>query len=195
MKTAWIESYQPCEKKHRVDFPVELHSQKSSRRENDTTLLRDLQEAARRKDEFLAMLGHELRNPIAPIRNAMQIFRLKVGADPALLELIEMVERQIQQLARLIEDLLDASRAGHGKVNLEMKPIDLKSVVALAIETSRPLIDARKHVLKVALPPHAVEVEGDSRRLVQVVTNLRIDTARKKPASTPTSRSRRTWTA
>ena len=124
------------------------------------------------------MLGHELRNPIAPIRNAMQIFRLKVAADPVLLELIEMVERQIQQLARLIDDLLDVSRVGHGKVNLEMKPIDLKSVVALAIETSRPLIDARKHVLKVALPPQAVEVEGDSRRLVQVVTNLLINSAK-----------------
>ena len=94
------------------------------------------------------MLGHELRNPLAPIRNAMEILRLKVAVDPELQEVTEMVERQIQQLTRLVDDLLDVSRVGHGKINLQMKPIDLKAVVALAIEISRPLIDARKHVLE-----------------------------------------------
>ena len=83
-----------------------------------------------------------------------------------------MVERQVQQLTRLVDDLLDVSRVGHGKINLQMKPVDLKAVVALAIEVSRPLIDARKHVLKVSLPRQAVEVDGDPGRLAQVVSNL-----------------------
>ena len=135
-------------------------------------LYHELQDAAHRKDEFLAMLGHELRNPLAPIRNAMQILRLKGAADPELQEVTEMVERQIQQLTRLVDDLLDVSRVGHGKINLQMKPVDLKDVVALAVEISRPLIDARKHVLKVSLPQQAVEVEGDPGRLAQVVSNL-----------------------
>ena len=118
------------------------------------------------------MLGHELRNPLAPIRNAMQIVRLRAPADPELRDVAEMVERQVQQLTRLVDDLLDVSRVGHGKINLQMKTVDLRAVAALAIEISRPLIDARKHVLKVSLPRQAVEVEGDPGRLAQVVTNL-----------------------
>ena len=135
-------------------------------------LYRELQDAARRKDEFLAMLGHELRNPLAPIRNAMQILRSKRLTDSDFEEVTGMVERQVQQLTRLVDDLLDVSRVGHGKINLQMKLIDLKDVVARAIEVSRPLIEARKHVLKVSLPPDGVEVEGDPGRLAQVVSNL-----------------------
>ncbi len=135
-------------------------------------LYHELEVAARHKDEFLAMLGHELRNPLAPIRNGMQILRLKGGADPGVAEITEMVERQIRQLTRLVDDLLDVSRVGHGKLNLQMKPVDLNAVVALAIESSRPMIDARKHELTISLPGAAVEVEGDQGRLAQVVTNL-----------------------
>ena len=131
-----------------------------------------LQDASRRKDEFLAMLGHELRNPLAPILNAMEIIRLRGTADLEVHEATEMVERQIQQLTRLVDDLLDVSRVGHGKINLRMKPIDLNEVVALAVEVSRPLIDARKQLLNVSLPGHPVEVEGDPGRLAQVVSNL-----------------------
>jgi signal transduction histidine kinase/ActR/RegA family two-component response regulator len=135
-------------------------------------LYREYQDAARRKDEFLAMLAHELRNPLAPIRNAMEIFRRKGVADPEIQEVAEMVERQVQQLTRLVDDLLDVSRVGHGKINLRMIPVDLKAVVAMAIEASQPLIAARKHVLKVSLPRQAVEVQGDLGRLAQVVSNL-----------------------
>jgi signal transduction histidine kinase/ActR/RegA family two-component response regulator len=131
-----------------------------------------LEVASRRKDEFLAMLGHELRNPLAALRNGMEIFRLKGTADLEVQEATAMVERQIQQLTRLVDDLFDVSRVGHGKINLQMMPIDLNDVVALAIEVSRPLIDARKHVLKVSLPRLPVEVEGDPGRLAQVVSNL-----------------------
>ncbi len=132
-------------------------------------LYQELQNASRRKDEFLAMLGHELRTPLTPIRTAVQIIRLK---SPELQELTEMIERQIQQLSRLVDDLIDVSRVGHGKINLQMKPVDLKVVVALAIEMSRPLIDKRKHFLEISLPRRAVEVAGDAGRLAQVVSNL-----------------------
>jgi len=172
MKATAIESCPPCLDAQELKLPFELRLPSNGRAENGGSLLRDLQEAARRKDEFLAMLGHELRNPLAPIRTAMQIFRLKTAADPELQEVVGMVERQVQQLTRLIEDLLDVSRVGYGKINLQMKPVDLKVVAALAIEISRPLIDAHKHVLTVSLPRHAVEVDGDRGRLAQVVTNL-----------------------
>ena len=140
--------------------------------EAQSTLIHDLQQADRRKDEFLAMLGHEMRNPLAPIRNAVEIFRLKGAADPELQEVTAMVERQIQQLTRLVDDLLDVSCVGHGKISLELKSVDLKAVMAMAIEISRPSIDARKHFLTVSLPSYAVDVEGDSGRLAQVVSNL-----------------------
>ena len=140
--------------------------------ERDESPLRDLQEADRRKDEFLAMLGHEMRNPLAPIRNAMQIFRLKGANDPEIQEMAEMVERQIQQLTRLVDDLVDVSRVGECGISLRIRTVDLKSVVAQAVESSRPLIESRRHVLTVSLPSYAVEVEGDPGRLAQVVSNL-----------------------
>ncbi len=118
------------------------------------------------------MLGHEMRNPLAPIRSAMQILRLKSAADPELQQVTEMVERQVQQLSRLVDDLLDVSRVGHGKINLNMKPVDLRAVVALAVEMSGPLIEAKRHVLALSLPAYEVLVEGDAGRLAQVVTNL-----------------------
>jgi signal transduction histidine kinase len=161
LTTATTERHQSEALAHRAVLVVE-----------DSRLYRELLDASRRKDEFLAMLAHELRNPLVPIRNAMEIFRLKSPADPEIHEVAEMVERQIQQLTRLVDDLLDVSRVGHGKINLQMKPVDLKAVVALAIEVSRPLIDARKHILKVSFPRQAVEVEGDLGRLAQVVSNL-----------------------
>jgi signal transduction histidine kinase len=132
-----------------------------------------LKEADHRKDEFLAMLAHELRNPLAPIRNAMEIFRLKGGlADPELQWAREVVERQVQQLTRLVDDLLDVSRISRGKIKLLIEPADLAVVVARAVEISRPLIDARKHHLKSSLPGQAVWVAGDPARLAQVVSNL-----------------------
>jgi signal transduction histidine kinase/ActR/RegA family two-component response regulator len=161
LTTATTERHQSEERAHRALLVVE-----------DSRLYQELLVASRRKDEFLAMLAHELRNPLVPIRNAVEIIRLKGVADPEIHEVAEMVERQIQQLTRLVDDLLDVSRVGHGKINLRMIPVDLKAVVTLAIEVSRPLIDARKHVLKVSLPRQAVEVEGDLGRLAQVVSNL-----------------------
>jgi PAS domain S-box-containing protein len=131
-----------------------------------------LRVADRRKDEFLAMLAHELRNPLAPIRNVVQLMRLKGTDDPDMQWAREVVERQVQQLTRLVDDLLDVSRISQGKINLEMGTVNLAAVVARAVEISRPLIDAHKHHLEVSLPEQAVRVEGDLNRLTQVLSNL-----------------------
>jgi PAS domain S-box-containing protein len=131
-----------------------------------------LREADRRKDEFLAMLAHELRNPLAPIRNAVHVIRLKKTEDPDTQWACAVAERQVQQLTRLVDDLLDVARISQGKINLLMGPVDLVAVVARAVEISRPLIDAHKHHLEVSLPEQTVRVEGDLARLAQMLSNL-----------------------
>jgi PAS domain S-box-containing protein len=131
-----------------------------------------LREADRRKDEFLAMLAHELRNPLAPIRNAAQVLKLVGGGDARQQWAREVIERQTQHLTRLVDDLLDVSRITRGKVTLAREPLDLASIVQRAVEASRPLIDSRRHQLTVAVSPEPVRLEGDLTRLVQVVGNL-----------------------
>jgi CheY-like chemotaxis protein len=131
-----------------------------------------LREANRRKDEFLAMLAHELRNPLAPIRNAAQVLKLVGPADANQQWAREVIERQTQHLTRLVDDLLDVSRITRGKVTLQREPLEFSTVINRAVETSRPLIDARHHHLNVTLPVEPVRVEGDLTRLVQVVANL-----------------------
>ncbi|MBK9263927.1 MAG: response regulator [Polyangiaceae bacterium] len=131
-----------------------------------------LKEADRRKDEFLAMLAHELRNPLAPILNAVQLLRL-IGPVPLRQQkLHDVLERQVNQLARLVDDLLDVSRVSRGKVQLRKAFIHLDDVVGQAIETSRPLIDARNHHLTVNVPLDPILLDGDFARLAQVVSNL-----------------------
>src|SRR5262245_27415160 len=131
-----------------------------------------LQEADRRKDEFLATLAHELRNPLAPIRNAIQILA-KRGDDPVILaQGCDMLERQVRQIVRLMDDLLDVSRVGRGKISLQKAPVDLAQVVATAVETSRSLIEACRHKLTISLPESPLLVEADAARLAQVLSNL-----------------------
>jgi PAS domain S-box-containing protein len=131
-----------------------------------------LKEADRRKDEFLAMLAHELRNPLAPIRNAAQVLKLIGPADPSQQRAREIIERQTQHLTRLVDDLLDVSRITRGKITLTHEPLDLAAVIYSAVETNRPLIGERRHQLTVVVPPQPLRVEGDQTRLVQVVGNL-----------------------
>jgi PAS domain S-box-containing protein len=131
-----------------------------------------LREAARRKDEFLAMLSHELRNPLAPIRNAGHILRLAGDQNPAVGQAGEMVERQVQHMTRLVDDLLDVSRVSRGKIQLREEKVDLATVIARAIESVQPLIDARGHELILTLPTRPVRLGGDVTRLVQIVANL-----------------------
>jgi signal transduction histidine kinase len=131
-----------------------------------------LREANRRKDEFLAMLGHELRNPLAPIRNAVEIMRKPDAPPAAIARGRDIIDRQVDHLARLVDDLLDVSRIVQGKISLVAVPLELAAVVEQAVEASRPLIAARRHRLQVALPEAPVWINGDLVRLAQVISNL-----------------------
>src|SRR5688572_6906869 len=131
-----------------------------------------LRDADRRKDEFLALLAHELRNPLAPVRNVAAVLKAKGGDDPELLWCHDVIERQTKHLSRLVDDLLDVSRITQGKIKLRLEPVDLGSVITAAVESSRPLVDAHRHELVVRLPEGAVTVLGDRERLTQVVANL-----------------------
>ncbi|WP_084161801.1 PAS domain-containing protein [Methylocaldum szegediense] len=131
-----------------------------------------LRETDRRKDEFLAMLAHELRNPLAPIRNAVQIMRRLGATDAKLGWARDVVDRQVEHLTRLVDDLLDVSRISRGKIELKREPLSVCEIVQRAVETSRPLIEARRHRLAMHLPSETVGVEGDLVRLAQSVSNL-----------------------
>ena len=131
-----------------------------------------LLEADRRKGEFLAMLAHELRNPLAAIRNAVQILMRTESADPTVRSASEILDRQVGHMARQVDDLLDVSRIGQGKIALRKKRIELVPVVNHAIEATRPQFECLGHELTVTLPPNPVYVHGDAIRLTQVVSNL-----------------------
>ena len=131
-----------------------------------------LTEADRHKDEFLAMLAHELRNPLAPVRNAMAVLQYAGSTDPRLQRQSDIINRQVTHMARLLDDLLDVSRITRGKITLQMQPLHLTDVLAHAIEIATPLLQARKHTLHVTEPPDELLVEGDLDRLAQVVGNL-----------------------
>jgi PAS domain S-box-containing protein len=134
--------------------------------------------ADRRKDEFLAMLAHELRNPLAPITGAAQLLKLVGSDDPRVRKGVEIIERQAGHMARLMDDLLDVSRVTRGLVTLERERVDLNAVLEDALEQARPLIEQRGHHLSVELSPEPVELLGDRARLVQVFANLLNNAAR-----------------
>jgi len=131
-----------------------------------------LQESNRRKDEFLAMLSHELRNPLAPIRTAVEVIRQVAPDDPKVMWGMDITRRQIDQLTRLVEDLLDVARINQGKIALQLDALDLREVVEHAVETALPFIRARRHQLTKTLPDSPVMLRGDFARLSQVVANL-----------------------
>jgi signal transduction histidine kinase/CheY-like chemotaxis protein len=135
-------------------------------------LLNELKEAGLRKDEFLAMLAHELRNPLAPIRSAVKVLNLKGSGVPEARWSREIIERQVQHLTRLVDDLLDISRITRSKLVLQKSRIDLVEVIAGGVDSSRPLIEQYGHELTVSLPSRPVYVDGDAVRLSQVVQNL-----------------------
>jgi PAS domain S-box-containing protein len=131
-----------------------------------------LRVADRRKDEFLATLAHELRNPLAPLANALSVLELDQGADEAVAELRIMMQRQVAQLTRLVDDLLDVSRITRGKVKLRKEWVDLQDVIRNAVEASRPMIDAGRHQLAIELPAAPLMVHVDAARMAQVFSNL-----------------------
>ena len=135
-------------------------------------LLDHLREANRRKDEFLATLAHELRNPLAPLRNGLQVMKLS-GNDVKAVETSRiMMERQLEAMVRLIDDLMDVNRISRGKIELRRTPVDVATVVRAAVETSGPWIEAGRHRLTVELPKTPLIVDADETRLAQVLSNL-----------------------
>lgn len=130
-----------------------------------------LREANRHKDEFLAMLGHELRNPLAPIRHAVEVLRLSPSQDQ-IDWAVRILTRQVDHVTRLVDDLLDVARISRGKLRLRRRAFDLRQAVEKAVEQVRPLLDARSQRLESRLPPLPVVVDGDTERLTQVIVNL-----------------------
>jgi signal transduction histidine kinase len=137
-----------------------------------------LKEADRHKDEFLAMLAHELRNPLAPILNAVQLMRKKPLADPQLVWSRDVIERQLGHLTRLVDDLLDVSRITRGKINLAREPVEITGLVARAVETVQPLIVERGHQFTLDLPEEPIRVYGDPLRLTQALGNVLANAAK-----------------
>jgi PAS domain S-box-containing protein len=126
----------------------------------------------RRKDEFLAMLSHELRNPLSPILNALHLLRIQGGENPIQQEARTIIERQVGQLSHLVDDLLEVARFTSGKIRLDSVRLDMRGVVERAVESARPLIDGRRHTLVVELPDEPIWLYADPFRLEQVVVNL-----------------------
>ena len=139
-------------------------------------LLSDAEAASRAKDQFLAMLGHELRNPLAPIVTALQLMKLK-GAG-ALTRERDIIERQAQHLVHLVDDLLDVSRVAQGKIALKRSRVAISSVVARAVEMALPLIESKRHRVDVGVPDTGLDVDADPVRLAQVIANLLTNAAR-----------------
>lgn len=147
--------------------------------------VRDLLQASRdgvlHRDQFLAMLAHELRNPLAPVRNAVELLRLGSTTKEIQRRALAMMERQVQQMGRLLDDLLDVSRVTHNKITLRKEHLELSDVIARSVESARPLIDARAHQFLAHIDPGAHVVYGDLTRLVQVVSNLLNNAAKYTP--------------
>ena len=134
--------------------------------------LEQLAEIDRRKDEFLAMLGHELRNPLAPVMNSLELMRLQANSPEQIGRCREMIARQVALMTRLVDDLLDVSRITRGKIELKKEATSLAYIVERAVEIVRPLIDERRHTLTIGLPADPVPLHGDSARLAQALANL-----------------------
>jgi len=168
----------------RTFYAVESARSAAALRESRDELRRlnaELSATAHRKDEFLAVLAHELRNPLAPIRSAAQYLLLQNHPDPGLRNAHEIIDRQTGHLVRLVDDLLDVSRISRGKVTLQKERVSLSSILASATEASRPLIEAEGHRLTVSAPSAPIELDADLTRIAQVLQNLLNNAARYTP--------------
>jgi signal transduction histidine kinase len=134
-----------------------------------------LREEARRRDEFLAVLSHELRNPLAPLRNVAQVLRLHAGADAVVNQIAAMLERQVGNMVRLVDDLLDVSRIARGKIELRRERVELGKVVAASVESTSAEMEKHGHLLEVRSPGEPLILVGDSVRLEQIFTNLLVN--------------------
>ncbi|MCC2675682.1 MAG: chemotaxis protein CheY [Ramlibacter sp.] len=154
---------------------------KITRDMSDRRRLQELESSSRRMNEFLAMLAHELRNPLAPIRNAVTIMQLETLASPVLRNCRDVIDRQLTHVTRLVDDLLDVGRLTTGKIRLRKELLRLSDVVGRSVETARPVMMARRHVLEVEQPSEPVYVNGDATRLSQVLQNLLVNAAKYTP--------------
>jgi len=144
-------------------------------------LAADLSEVDRRRTEFLAVLAHELRNPLAPIRSGLDILKLS-GANPQIVERMrDMMDRQVTHMVRLVDDLLDIARINGGKIDLKKERVTLQSIVSAAVEANAPMIDTARHRLHVVMPDEAIKVSVDPTRMVQVLGNLLNNAAKYTP--------------
>lgn len=134
-----------------------------------------------RKNEFLAILAHELRNPLAPISNALQILNLSSNADPQTAIVGQMLTRQVESLKRLVDDLLEISRVTRGELELRLERTELAAVISTAIEASQPLITTSRHRLDISLPPQSIYLQADKVRLAQIISNLLNNSAKYTP--------------
>ena len=141
----------------------------------------ELERSSRRMEEFLAMLAHELRNPLAPLRNAVEIMTLKGGLPPYMSAVSAMIDRQVRQLTRLVDDLLDVARITTGKISLRREPFDFRGVVLASVETARAGIERKRQVLTLDLPDGPLPTTGDAARLGQALQNLLNNAARYTP--------------
>jgi PAS domain S-box-containing protein len=137
-----------------------------------------LQAADRQKDEFLAMLAHELRNPLAPLRNASELLAITARAEPRTQFSVEVIKRQVTQLTRLVDDLLDVSRITQGRIELTREPLELNGVIAQAMETVEPLLRDKRHRVALAASDQPLHVSGDNARLIQCISNILTNAAK-----------------
>lgn len=143
--------------------------------------LHELESSSKRMSEFLAMLAHELRNPLAPIRNAVTILQLEPSPSPMVRSSRDMIDRQLSHMTRLVDDLLDVGRLTTGKIRFKSEQVAYAQVVARSVEAVRPLMDARRHRLTVDMPDSGLRVQGDATRLAQVLQNLLTNAAKYTP--------------
>jgi PAS domain S-box-containing protein len=169
LSTHFRTPHRPSERDVRV---LDLYARHAADLIERMRMEQDLRDADRRKDEFLATLAHELRNPLAPLRNAVQLLGRADGNKGLLDQARSIMERQVSQMVRLVDDLLDISRITTGKLHLRKETVELAEVLNAAVETVRPLIEATVHELTVATPPRSVCVQADPTRLAQVFVNL-----------------------
>lgn len=183
LSTHWHEPTQPSERALRL---LDLYARQAAEfieRSRIETRLRqvadDLRQASRAKDEFIAMLGHELRNPLAPIQIALHLMEMR--GDTGSEKERAIIGRQVHHMARLVDDLLDVARIIHGHVTLQATPLELAAVVDRAVETATPLIEQRCHTLSVDVPTSGLRIMADQVRLGQVISNLLTNAARYTP--------------
>lgn len=185
-ETRWVEFFGNLQ--HQLDGePLRLLgtvadiTSSKQREEELRRLASNLSEADRRKTEFLAVLAHELRNPLAPIQHGLQLIRTQHGDAPTLVKVRHMLDRQVNQLVRLVDDLLDVARITSGKVELRKRLCDIGDLVKVAVETSMPLIEASQHRFEIKVPDETISVYADPERISQVISNLLNNAAKYTP--------------